>query len=711
LFQGTLPWQSQWRTLSGQPTSQLFVPCESSARVTVSRTELVAILVITVAGFAARFAFLNELAIEHFDEGVYASNLWFPDEGYQYPDRFLYAPPLLPSLIEWSMILVGEARWVPFLPSLILGSLTVPLAWWSVRRWSSGASGVAAAGLLSLNDFHISMSRSALTDAPMVFFLLLAVWLAVEALADRNLRLSAMAGFVTGLAWATKYNGWLPVAIAVSGSAAACILWPRAKSPDELNAGRLSIGSIIACLAVLTLAAAATWFPVWWDLQPIGGYARVADNHRNYVTGFAEWWSAAVRHEAVQRHYAGWPTLLSGWLAVISSALVFRVERSTWNETSPHHDSSDGGSIHAAEPGVKRSTWNEFNFIKTVAMTAALVGAVALSPVVALGIWSLIELIASGKSVRRIHQQRLESTSSRTTENQRPSKSRSKKATGSDGASTIERAHRSWFGVWLHLAWLCGLTLTTPLYRPYPRLILPLLCVGCVGTGLAIVRLLHGRLFAGRSSMSVIDSQDTSPKKSATSIETAGDVDLSNERPAGAGSDRRPNSQAARLRTIWLSIVVCLCVWRANDHRAPAWQNRAGLADIAEQVVAAAAENCKGSQPIKDEFAFVMYSYGEPGLMFHIASTGAPILPIMDLSFARPGSDHARIPTFVLAGPHAWKSSQFGDEFRALPEEAMIEVAEFPYLVSDFVLLDDHAPRQLSRHRNDIVKLYRVQFR
>ena len=431
LFQGTLPWQSQWRTLSGQPTSQLFVPCESSARVTVSRTELVAILVITVAGFAARFAFLNELAIEHFDEGVYASNLWFPDEGYQYPDRFLYAPPLLPSLIEWSMILVGEARWVPFLPSLILGSLTVPLAWWSVRRWSSGASGVAAAGLLSLNDFHISMSRSALTDAPMVFFLLLAVWLAVEALADRNLRLSAMAGFVTGLAWATKYNGWLPVAIAVSGSAAACILWPRAKSPDELNAGRLSIGSIIACLAVLTLAAAATWFPVWWDLQPIGGYARVADNHRNYVTGFAEWWSAAVRHEAVQRHYAGWPTLLSGWLAVISSALVFRVERSTWNETSPHHDSSDGGSIHAAEPGVKRSTWNEFNFIKTVAMTAALVGAVALSPVVALGIWSLIELIASGKSVRRIHQQRLESTSSRTTENQRPSKSRSKKATGS----------------------------------------------------------------------------------------------------------------------------------------------------------------------------------------------------------------------------------------------------------------------------------------
>jgi dolichyl-phosphate-mannose-protein mannosyltransferase len=738
LFQETLNWQGQWHTLSGQPTSQSFVPCESFARVTVSRTELVAILVITVAGFAARFAFLNELAIEHFDEGVYASNLWFPDEGYQYPDRFLYAPPLLPSLIEWSMIFFGQARWVPFLPSLILGSLTVPLAWWSVRRWSSGASGVAAAGLLSLNDFHIAMSRSALTDAPMVFFLLLAVWLAVEALADRNLRLSAVAGFATGLTWAIKYNGWLPIAIAVSGSAAAWIFWPREKSLTKGDEGRLPAGSIVACLAVVTLTAVATWFPVWWELQPIGGYSRVADNHRNYVTGFAEWWPAATRHEAVQRHYAGWPTLLSGWLAVVCSALVFRVERSTWNDASPPQDDSNRGSIRADEQGVKRSTWNSENdteqqldkasagaststvkrstwnesrFINTALMTAALVGAVALSPVVALGIWSLIEFLASGKSVRRIHQRRLDVSSSKASDDKRRSKSRSKEATDSDGNSTSERARRSWFGVWLHLAWLCGLALATPLYRPYPRLILPLLCVGCVGTGLAIVRLLHGRLFNARSSSASFDATETLPQKNADSNDGSSEGELSSNAVANAESDPRPAAHSNWLRTVWLTLVVGLCLWRANDHRAPAWQNRAALAEIAEQAVAVAAENCKGSRPIKDDFTFVMYSYGEPGLMFHVANSGAPILPIMDLSFARPGSDHARIPTFVLAGPHAWKSSQFGDEFRALPEEAMIEVAEFPYRVSDFVLLDDHAPRQLSKHRDDVVKLYRVQFR
>jgi len=719
-------------------TSTTFVSVlhvESSPCVSVSRTELVAILVIIVAGFAARFVFLNELAIEHFDEGVYASNLFFA-EGI-YPDRFLYAPPLLPFLVDWSMIIFGQTRWAPFLPSLILGSLTVPLVWWSVRRWSSGASGIAAAALISLNDFHIAMSRSALTDAPMVFFLLLAVWLAVEALSGRNFRLATVAGFATGLAWATKYNGWLPVAIAVSGSVAAWIFWPREKSPTKGNEGCLSVGSIVACLAVLAVTAAATWFPVWWELQPIGGYARVADNHRNYVTGFAEWWPTAVRHEAIQRHYAGWPTLLSGWLAVVTSALVFRVERSTWNELLPRSDDSKAGSSDAVKRGVKRSTWNdesdtskqldkassaaststvkrstwnESRFISTLLITAVLGGAVALSPVVAFGIWSLIELVASAQSVRRIQQRRLRDLSSKTADDKRASKKRAKVSTTTDVSPEIEGAHRSWFGVWLHLAWLCGLILATPLYRPYPRLALPLLCVGCVGTGLAIVRLLRGRLFSAELPESSLESTDSSTARSAESIVASESADSTIEDVVSAESDPRPTQQTSWLRFIWLTLVVCLCVWRANDHRAPAWQDRAALAGIAEQAVVVAAENCEGEPGLNAELDFVIYVYGEPGLLFNIQGDRHAVKPVMDLSFARAGSNHTRGPTFVLAGPHAWKSSQFGDEYRALPNDAMIEVAEFPYRVSDFVLLDDHAPQQLSKHREDVVKLYRVQF-
>ncbi|MDA0282033.1 MAG: glycosyltransferase family 39 protein [Planctomycetota bacterium] len=650
----------------------------------VSRTELVVALAITIVGFAARFALLDQLAIEHFDEGVYASNLWFPDEGFQYPDRFLYAPPLVPSLIEWSMLLFIPARWAAFLPSLILGSLTVPLAWWSLRRWSNGPAGIAAAALVALSDFHIAMSRSALTDAPLVFFLLLAVWLTIESLSKSDLRLAAMAGFATGLAWATKYNGWLPIAIALSGAIVAWLLQPRINRQPEIETRRdpdkdsTRLSSILLCLAVLILAAAAIWSPVWWDLQPTGGYSRVADNHQNYVTGFAEWWPAAVRHEVVQRHYAGWPTLLSGWLAVAAAAFVLRVERSTWNDLASVVNLSTFGDAARSTASVTtadRSTWNDPRFLKSAAIAGALAGAVVLSPLMALGIWSLTELVASAVTLRRNGMRRL-----------RDSQQDERSVKSHPQATATSTDARRWFGLWLHLAWLCGLILATPLYRPYPRLILPLLCVGWLATGIAIVRLLRGSLVSGKS-----DGRSTGKST----------VD--------AGHPWQ------RLRFIWLVPVVFLCVWHAVTHRAGAWQERSALAVIAEQAIATAAASCKDEpEPNSNinphaSIDFVMYVYGEPGLFFHIPRDGVPVQPVTDLNFAKRGSTHTRVPTFVLAGPHAWKSPQFGTQFREV-EETLTLVAVFPYELSDFVLLDDYAPRLLSRHRKDDVRLFRVRF-
>jgi dolichyl-phosphate-mannose-protein mannosyltransferase len=710
--------------------------------VPVSRTEFVVLLAITVAGFAARFAFLDELAVEHFDEGVYASNLWFPDEGYQYPDRFLYAPPLVPGLIEWSMILFGPARWAPFLPALILGSLTVPLAWWSVRRWANGASGVAAAALISLSDFHIAMSRLALTDAPMVFFLLLAVWLAVEALSDRNLRLATVAGFATGLAWATKYNGWLPIAISVSGSGAAWLFWPRGQESGKFKEDRLSASSIALCLVVLAAAAALTWSPVWWELQPIGGYARVADNHRNYVTGFADWWPATIRHEAVQRHYAGWPTLLSGWLAVVSAALVLRVEGSTWNGLVSRHDDSQEASPGAVKRGVKRSTWNNeigparllasatsaatsdstetlkdrstwnrLELILPAVIAAGLTGAVVLSPLIALGVWSLTELVASAMTLRQNQQRRLSPSTSGKEASKQQTKGRAKSVGKLATSEDYNGEQRAWFGTWLHLAWLGGLFLATPLYRPYPRLILPLLCVGSLATGMAIVRLLNGKLVARQSTKRTLASASVTASGNLSGNAPQDDKAIVDQRVDADLANAHDNATSGQLRFVWLAPVVCLCIWRAVAYPASAWQDRSALSRIADLAVAAAAENCKDEPGPTADLDFVVYVYGEPGLFFHIPRDGVPVQPIMDLSFAQPGSDHPRVPTFVLAGPHAWQSSQFGVQYRELPEDSLMEVAEFPYRVSDFVLLDYHAPKLLAKYRNDVVKLYRVQFR
>lgn len=761
---------------------------ESPLSVPVPRTELILALAITLIGFVARFALLDELAIEHFDEGVYASDLWFPDDGFQYPDRFLYAPPLLPFLIEWPMMIFPQARWAPFLPSLLLGSLTVPLAWWSVRRWTTGAAGVAAASLIALSDFHITMSRSALTDAPLVFFLLLAVWLAVESLSRTSYGLAIAAGLATGLAWATKYNGWLALAIADSGAGAAWLLWPRpvksepAKSQDEsedCTSSSTRLVSVGVCVVVMIIVAVLVWFPVWWDLQPVGGYARVAENHSQYITGFKEWWPSAVRQEAVQRHYARWPTLLSGWLAVVAAACVLRVERSTWNSSDRHDDSSSEASNGASDPGVKRSTWNqstlgqdrsdaasddtakqgvkrstwnepphetnsaiqrdsdaeskgeerstwnhedaalsqvepprsttsitspsrstwnESDFVLTVSITAALAGAVVLSPLVALSIWSLTELIATALSLRNNQKSRLSNPGHRKSVSRKPAGSKSVKqvrakqknseaAKQTEAAPEDEHRSRQWFGTWLHLAWLCGLLLATPMYRPYPRLVLPLMCVGSLATGAAIVRLLKGRLIARLSA-----AQET---------DTATEAGRSWRRP--------------QVKFIWLLPLIFLCCWRATAQPAGAWQNRSALADIADEVIAAATADCKDEPLVNANVRFVIYVYGEPGLFFHIpqdSEPGEPVIPVrpvMDLSFAKPEANHPRIPTYVLAGPHAWKTEQFGQQLRDV-QDSMKLIDVFPYRVSDFVLLDDHSPEHLARHRKDDVRLFRVDF-
>ena len=123
---------------------------DEQASLPVTRFEMTVALALTLVGAAVRFAFPSAMAIEHFDEGVYASNLLFPDQDYRYPDRHLYAPSLVPALIEWSIILFGDKGIAPMLPSLLFGTLTIPLIWWVGRQWFGPIPGLAAATLSAL---------------------------------------------------------------------------------------------------------------------------------------------------------------------------------------------------------------------------------------------------------------------------------------------------------------------------------------------------------------------------------------------------------------------------------------------------------------------------------------------------------------------------------------------------------------------------------
>ena len=108
-----------------------------------------------LVSLALRLMLPSGIAVEHFDEGVYASNLWCPDTEFRYPDRHLYAPPLLPALIELLLLVLGPRQIAPSLVCLVAGTVLVPLLGEMSRRWLGEPSARAIVTLAVFSDFHI----------------------------------------------------------------------------------------------------------------------------------------------------------------------------------------------------------------------------------------------------------------------------------------------------------------------------------------------------------------------------------------------------------------------------------------------------------------------------------------------------------------------------------------------------------------------------
>src|SRR5262245_29882716 len=228
-----------------------------------SRRELVLLAVVLLVGVALRLVAFSRSAVEHFDEGVYASNIYFGPPDYAYPQQRFFGPPLLPALIEAGMIAGLPPNTAALLPSFLAGCATIVALWWFGRSWFSPEVGLSAATLVALNDFHIAYSATALTDVLLGLWLILALDAIVRSLTQANFRWAIAAGILTGLAWWTKYNGWLPLAIeAVALPLLYLLLRP---APKELL-------TWCACAAVTVIVAMGVWFPYFFSLQSVGGY-------------------------------------------------------------------------------------------------------------------------------------------------------------------------------------------------------------------------------------------------------------------------------------------------------------------------------------------------------------------------------------------------------------------------------------------------------
>lgn len=606
-------------------------PANNPREQPIARYELWAVVAITLLGAAVRFAFPSAMAIEHFDEGVYASNLLFPDQGNEYPDRHLYAPSLVPALIEWSIILFGDKGIAPMLPSLLFGTLTIPLIWWVGRQWFGPLSGIAAATLLSLSDFHIAFSRSALTDVPLCFWLLLAVYLFERSFRDLSWPSAIAAGLTTGLAWWTKYNGWLPLAISLSGLTA----WSLFARRDE----RLLLRHL-ALWAIAAVTALVVWSPYWLSLP--NGYAEVARNHSQYVVGFAGWTNGSLRQREALEAF-------NSPLSWIGLVIVFVGMGMLWKLNSISNSNVPADQRNPISSG-------QFALVLVVFATAA--ATIAANRILLL---TAIYGLSLGVAVTVLL--RLKSWQHRNLEL-------------TIGANPFSFQFIQWFfqrSDWLLTAWIIGLSVSVPLYRPYPRLAL----VWLVGIVLFVSRSFNFRTCDASSQSSVKDR-------------------------IGA----------------WVLLGLTAGFFLLIDFPAPGlreafifrcWETRSQFREIARDATGDAlkAAQSGNQKPIQNTQA-VLYVYAEPGLYFHLPADGLAVQPAGNLNFVDIEATR-KLPTFLVTGPHAQRSKAFADEFAKRADQFEL-ISSYPYDASDFVRLDEVSATQLRAHREPLeVRLYRVR--
>ena len=458
-----------------------------------SLAEPAIIFALFVLGLAMRIVAMDRAAVEHFDEGVYASDLWYPGMfGQSYPGREFYAPPLLGAAMSWLDFLPG-LHWVaPFLPSALLGAATVLMMWALARAWFGRTAGLFAATIVSLSDFHIIFSRMALTDVPALFLMIASVYVGTKAIADGSRRMMVAAGFVCGLSWWTKYTGWLPLAIVISGSA----LWWM-----WTGRRRMTLSSLLMLLALMVICAFATFAPWWWKLQDVGGYSAVASNHAGYVEGLAAWKSNLAAQLTTQFWLDGFPGSLSVGLGLLLAGghRWMQARCSTWNSHSDGVDDArpvdpedvSGGSFGDGQDGgaklvdagatVAALALTMRVFPPPAVLARFVVAAIALSAI-ALTVWTplLLTCIAIGGMAGVFLWPVLPRMYGR-------ARTRDLSATSEGGvplsagdlacAATIDPQ----LAACTVLTWFVGLLLVTPLYHPYPRLFLPLLASIWVG--------------------------------------------------------------------------------------------------------------------------------------------------------------------------------------------------------------------------------------
>ena len=654
-----------------------------------------------VLGLLLRTWHLNHEAVEHFDEGIYASVLWHDATlGTPSPAREFYAPPLLSGLIELVSCVRGLARIAPFLPAILLGSLTTLAMWWLGRAWFGRAAGIFLSALVAMSDFHIIYSRMALTDVPCLLWIVVSVYLGTLAVQRQSFRTAVAAGFVCGLAWWTKYTGWLPLAIVISGT----ILW-------WIWLGRKSFGLIrtSAILLTMTSSAAVSFSPWWWQLQEVGGYAAVSANHMGYLHGWSDWTDRQATHWTIQLGQDGISGRLSLALGLIAAG-VYRF-RAAESSTGNRADRQSGSSFPPLRLLVRFLVASLALTVLAVRIkTPLMLTCIALGGFGGMYLWPVLRRSWVRREVGDLS----------------PFSEHSLRLSPGDleSAPTIDPA----LGLCTTLTWFAGMLIVTPLYHPYSRLFFPLLAsIWLAAAG--------GVSWWLESNISVARRETTNPAGSArgswgqhlvTSMLVAATVSSflkfdENKEIDHVSMQEITASSLGMDRTSIVDAAAAIADLAVRSARGEISTPHEPLPERGRTIrpddVAQAAMAEQQAVPIRltpenrKRERLIMYAFGEPALLFHLNQAGIAAFPVSHLSLRGPDETPPTVPTFIVIGPHAKRTSGFWEQWMSRTKHFEF-VADVPYLSGQVTLLDLFTPGWLEQHPESEVQkleLHRVR--
>lgn len=651
------------------------LPASGGATRAVPLGEVAAIAGLVLLAFVLRAMRPQAMAVEHFDEGVYASNLFCGhlEPPFAYPMRHLYAPPLFPALLESAHSLTGRADAVMWV-NILFGGFTVAALWWGTRCWFGSAAAIAAAILAATSEFHIAFSRMALTDVPLTLFLLLGVYAGWHALLTGRPISIASAGTLAGLAWCTKYNGWLALAVTGAGTAA----WlatgsrrasravttigssPPPETPQKATAEWNAPSALIRWGISAAIAAGIFWLFAVRDLEPFGGYAAVSQNHARYFVGIEGWWTGLQKHAAAHN-------LLSGW--VTCGGIGLSMLASFWSARSLLSLPDSGRTP------IPASRW-------LIAAALAIAATMLARLVTPTALLALLALCGTACLLCRSFRRSLAS-------------------------EPHEPIAFSDLAVWMLAAWLVGLLVATPLYYPYPRLSVPWLAACWPLAGAALAALPGLLIPRATPHVPTDDAPAPTPARSPTS---RGPVPPD----AAAASTRTAHTLlAAAVAAALLTTLVPLTGRGGTDseglHWPRAWQQRTGLAHVASQILTEIETHSVGNRtPPNAPIDAVLYVHGDPALFFHLSNqapsinTSVIVLPVADPHVTAVAADDVR--TFLAT------AADLAD-VASLPAPLILK-RNYEWHPSDLVLLDRLPPLAL-RDRNqlppDKVRLYEIR--